>query len=123
MESILTSIKQRLGLSEEYEAFDPEIIMEINTAFFDLNRLGVGPSDVFVIEDDTSVWTDFISSDTKTVVREAIKTYIYLRTKLGFDPPASTAHIEAINRRINQLEWTMNCAVENEVKVVENEEG
>ena len=123
MESILTSIKQRLGLSEEYEAFDPEIIMEINTAFFDLNRLGVGPSDVFFIEDDTSVWTDFISADTKTVVREAIKTYIYLRTKLGFDPPAGTAHIEAINRRIDQLEWTMNCAVENEVKVVENEEG
>ena len=57
MESILTSIKQRLGLSEEYEAFDPEIIMEINTAFFDLNRLGVGPSDAFFIEDDTSVWT------------------------------------------------------------------
>ena len=114
MESILTSIKQRLGLSEEYKAFDPEIIMEINTAFFDLNRLGVGPSDVFVIEDDTSVWTDFISYDTKTVVREAIKTYVYLRTKLGFDPPASTAHIEAINRRIDQLEWTMNCAVENE---------
>lgn len=122
MESILTSIKKRLGLSEEYEAFDPEIIMEINTAFFDLNRLGVGPSDVFFIEDDTSVWTDFISSDTKTVVREAIKTYIYLRTKLGFDPPAGTAHIEAINRRIDQLEWTMNCAVESE-GTVENEEG
>lgn len=123
MESILTSIKQRLGLSEEYEAFDPEIIMEINTAFFDLNRLGVGPSDAFFIEDDTSVWTDFISADTKTVVREAIKTYIYLRTKLGFDPPAGTAHIEAINRRIDQLEWTMNCAVESEAKVAENEEG
>ena len=123
MESILTSIKQRLGLSEEYEAFDPEIIMEINTAFFDLNRLGVGPSDAFSIEDDTSVWTDFISANTKTVVREAIKTYIYLRAKLGFDPPASTAHIEAINRRIDQLEWTINSAVESEAKVAENEEG
>jgi hypothetical protein len=123
MESILTSIKKRLGLSEEYEAFDPEIIMEINTAFFDLNRLGVGPSEVFFIEDDTSVWTDFIPTNVKTVVREAIKTYIYSRVKLGFDPPSGTAHIEAINRRIDQLEWTINAAVESETKVTENEEG
>ena len=112
MESILTSIKKRLGLTEEYEAFDPEIIMEINTAFFDLNRLGVGPSDGFSIEDDTSVWTDFIPADTKSLVREAIKTYIYLQVKLGFDPPAGTAHIESINRRIKQLETTINGAVE-----------
>lgn len=113
MESILTSIKTRLGLAEDYEAFDQEIIMEINTAFFDLNRLGVGPSDGFVIEDDTSVWGDFIPYDTKSVVREAVKTYVYLQVKLGFDTPQGTAHIEAINRRIKELEWTINAAVES----------
>ena len=117
MESILTSIKGRLGFSEEYEAFDTDIIMEINTAFFDLYRLGVGPSDGFSIEDDTSVWNDFIPVDVNTVVREAIKTYIYLRTRLGFDPPSNTAHIQAMQRRIDQLEWTINNAAESENKV------
>jgi hypothetical protein len=120
MESILTSIKKRLGLTEEYTHFDADIIMEINTAFFDLNRIGVGPSDGFAIEDDTSVWTDFIPENTKTVVKEAIKTYIYLQVRLGFDPPASTAHIEAINRRLSQLESTINTGVEH-MDVVNNE--
>lgn len=112
MESILTSIKKRLGYSEDDKIFDPEIVMDINTVFFDLNRLGVGPSEGFFIEDDTSTWTDFIPNDTKSLVREAIKTYIYLQVKLLFDPPSGTAHIESINRRIQQLEYTINGAVE-----------
>ena len=124
MESILTSIKKRLGYSDDDNAFDPEITMDINTAFFDLNRLGVGPSEGFFIEDDTSTWTDFIPADTKSLVREAIKTYIYLQVKLLFDPPSGTAHIDAINRRIQQLESTINGAVEytNSIsEVTENE--
>ena len=113
MESILTSIKQQIGLTEEYTPFDANIIMEINTAFFDLNRIGVGPSEGFAIEDDTSVWTEFIPTDATSLVREAIKTYIYLRVRLGFDPPTNSAVLESINKRIEQLEWTMNVAVES----------
>ena len=84
MESILTSIKKLLGITEEYDQFDPDIIMHINSVFMILTQLGVGPAEGFSIEDDTAVWTDFIQ-DVKKL--ESVKTYVYLKVKLAFDPP------------------------------------
>ena len=110
MESILTSIKKLLGITEEYDHFDPDIIMHINSVFMILTQLGVGPSEGFSIEDDTSVWTDFIQDANKI---EAAKTYIYLKVKLIFDPPLSSAVIESTNRLINELEWRLNVAAES----------
>ena len=110
MESILTSIKKLLGITEEYDQFDPDIIMHINSVFMILTQLGVGPAEGFSIEDDTAVWTDFIQ-DVKKL--ESVKTYIYLKVKLLFDPPLSSAVIESMNRLINELEWRLNVAAES----------
>ena len=110
MESILTSIKKLLGITEEYDQFDPDIIMHINSVFMILTQLGVGPTEGFSIEDDTAVWTDFIQ-DVKKL--ESVKTYIYLKVKLAFDPPLSSAVIESMNRLINELEWRLNVAAES----------
>lgn len=110
MESILTSIKKLLGITEEYDQFDPDIIMHINSVFMILTQLGVGPAEGFSIEDDTAVWTDFIQ-DVKKL--ESVKTYIYLKVKLAFDPPLSSAVIESMNRLINELEWRLNVAAES----------
>lgn len=110
MESILTSIKKLLGIAEEYEHFDPDIIMHINSVFMTLTQLGVGPSEGFVIEDDTSVWTDFIPEVGKF---EAIKSYMHLKVKLLFDPPQSSAVIESMNRMISEFEWRLKVAAES----------
>ena len=110
MESILTSIKKLLGITEEYDQFDPDIIMHINSVFMILTQLGVGPAEGFSIEDDTAVWTDFIQ-DVKKL--ESVKTYIYLKVKFAFDPPLSSAVIESMNRLINELEWRLNVAAES----------
>ena len=110
MESILTSIKKLLGITEEYDQFDPDIIMHINSVFMILTQLGIGPAEGFSIEDDTAVWTDFIQ-DVKKL--ESVKTYIYLKVKLAFDPPLSSAVIESMNRLINELEWRLNVAAES----------
>ena len=110
MESILTSIKKLLGITEEYDQFDPDIIMHINSVFMILTQLGVGPAEGFSIEDDTAVWTDFIQ-DVKKL--ESVKTYIYLKVKLVFDPPLSSAVIESMNRLVNELEWRLNVAAES----------
>lgn len=110
MESILTSIKKLLGITEEYDQFDPDIIMHINSVFMILTQLGVGPAEGFSIEDDTAVWTDFIQDIKKL---ESVKTYIYLKVKLAFDPPLSSAVIESMNRLINELEWRLNVAAES----------
>lgn len=111
MDSILTSIKKRIGVEPEDDAFDTDIISEINTAFKSLNRLGVGPSNGFMIEDDTSIWTDFMPDQ---IACADAKTYIYLSVKLNFDPPTHSAHLNSLKDQISKLEWTMNVDAETE---------
>ena len=106
MESILTSIKKLLGITEEYTQFDEDIIMHINSVFMILNQLGVGPSEGFMIEDESADWTDFIEDQSKL---QAVKTYMHLKVKLLFDPPLSSAVIESTNRMINEFEWRLNA--------------
>lgn len=109
MESILTSIKKLLGITEEYEQFDTDIIIHINSVFSILTQLGVGPSEGFLIEDNGAVWTDFIPNSLKL---ELIKTYVYLKVKMMFDPPLSSAAIDAINKQISELEWRIMVIVD-----------
>lgn len=109
MDSILTSIKKMLGLTEDYKHFDADIIMHINSVFLILNQLGVGPSAVFSIRDDTAIWDDFLGDSTDL---ELVKSYMHLRVKLLFDPPTSSAAMESANRMIAEFEWRLNVAVE-----------
>lgn len=111
MESILTSIKKMLGIAEEYTHFDPDIIMHINSVFMTLNQLGVGPSEGFYIEDDLTEWVKFIPDVTKL---QAVKTYMYLRVRLLFDPSSlGSATLAAYERQIQELEWRLNVAVDS----------
>lgn len=109
MESILTSIKKMLGIQEDYEHFDPDIIMHINTVFMILMQLGVGLESGFRIQDKTAVWTDFIAEGQQL---EAVKSYMYLKVKLLFDPPLGSAVMEAYNKQISELEWRLNVQVD-----------
>lgn len=113
MESILTSVKKLLGITEGYNHFDSDIIMHINSALFTLKQLGVGPSEGFTISDKNAVWTDFVEDISKL---EAVKTYVYLKVKLVFDPPASSAVMEAIKNQISEYEWRLNVEVETLTK-------
>ena len=109
-DSILTSIKKLLGITEEYEHFDQDIITHINSVFMILNQLGVGPSNGFSITDKTAVWSDFISEGTNL---ESVKSYIYLKVRLLFDPPTTSAVMESMNRMISELEFRLNVSVES----------
>lgn len=101
MESILLSIKKLLGIMPEYTNFDDDIIIHINTAFAILNQLGVGPKNGFMIVDENSSWNDYTNENNLNMV----KTYIYLKVRLLFDPPTSSALIESINRTLSEIEW------------------
>ena len=107
--SILTSIKKLLGVAEDYVEFDEDIMTHINSVFLNLTQLGVGPEEGFVIEDNTAEWEDFINN---SVQLQAVKTYVYLKVKLLFDPPLSSSVTESINRMIAELEWRLNAAVD-----------
>lgn len=109
MESILTSIKKLLGIAEEYEHFDPDLIMHINSVFSILTQLGVGPSEGFSIEDKNAVWSDFILEKSKI---ECVKSYIHHKVKLLFDPPLGSAVIDSMERTIKELEWRLMVAVD-----------
>lgn len=109
MESILTSIKKLLGITEEYEHFDQDIIIHINSALFTLKQLGVGPSEGFTISDESAKWTDFVSDIHKI---ESVKSYIYFKVRLAFDPPASSSVMEAMKNQISEYEWRLNVEVE-----------
>lgn len=111
MESILTSIKKMLGIDEDYTHFDANIIMHINSVLVILTQLGVGPETGFVIEDDTSTWADFIP-EVSAAELHAVKSYIYMKVKLMFDPPLGSAIIDSMNRQIAEFEWRLNVAVD-----------
>jgi len=122
-ESILTTIKKLLGITEDYTHFDEDILVHINTAFMTLAQIGVGRSVPFSIDDDVPTWDDFFSTlheeDSKNF--GAIKTYIYMKVKLIFDPPTSSTVMEAMNRILAELEWRLNHQAE--ISQLEEEEG
>lgn len=113
MESILTSVKKMLGITEEYEHFDTNLIMHINSVFSILNQLGVGPPEGFMITGKDTSWQDYITDEAKL---QLVKSYMYLKVRLLFDPPLSSAAIESINRQISEFEWRLNAAVDYEDK-------
>lgn len=122
MDSILTSIKKLLGIAEDYEHFDQDLIIHINSVLSVLTQLGVGPSEGFSIEDENATWNDFIPEDKRL---SSIRSYVYMKVKLLFDPPLSSSVMESMNRMISEFEWRLNVAAEptqsNEEEEIQNE--
>ena len=108
-ESILNTIKKLLGIAPDYKNFDTDIIININTVFMTLHQLGVGPKEGFHIESDREVWDDYISDDDNL---DAVRTYVYLKVKLLFDPPLSATVMESFRQQIQEYEWRLNVQSE-----------
>lgn len=118
MESILTSIKQQLGISESDTHFDMEIIIHINSVFATLHDLGVGPEKTFSIVDDKAIWDDFVEDDSYNDV----KSYVYLKVKLIFDPPTSSHVLAAMERQKAEIEWRLNVRPSNNETEEDNDD-
>lgn len=108
MESILTSIKKLLGITEEYTHFDADIIMHINSVFMVLHQLGVGPEGGFFIEDESTTWDEYLGDPTEL---QLVKTYIYMKVRMMFDPPTGGV-LNSMKEQINEFEWRLNVAVD-----------
>ena len=109
-EKILSSIKKLLGLNDGVTVFDTDIVIHINTVFANLAQMGVGPQDAegknigFRISTGDEVWGDFTAND---ILIENVKTYVYIKVKMVFDPPTSSALIDAYNAQAKELEWRL----------------
>ena len=112
MDSILTTTKKLSGVSESCPHFDDQVVSYINSVFFVLKQLGVGPEQGFVITDDKTTWDEFISDN--PVLREATKAYMSAKVRLQFDPPSSSTHMEALKSVIAEYEWRANAEVESQ---------
>lgn len=102
-QSILKGTKKILGLGDTYDAFDHDVITHINSAFFVLYQLGIGPEGGFAIEDSDQEWADFVDSDLNVATKNALQSYIYFYVKKAFDPPGTPHHIQAVNDQKDEL--------------------
>lgn len=102
--SILNTVKQALGVGTDYDPFDPELIMYINGVFSTLHQLGVGPSEPYSIESSENKWDEFMESN-KGI--ESVKTYVYAKVRLIFDPPTTSYGIKSFEDICKELEWRL----------------
>lgn len=108
-DSILLSIKSLLGPDSDYEAFDNDIVLFINSAFATLTQLGVGPVNGFRISGSDETWSDFLGSAEDL---ESVKSYVYMKTRLAFDPPTSSSVLNSFEEACKEYEWRLNVAVD-----------
>lgn len=104
-QSILSSIKKVLNLPADYTAFDEDVLLHINSVFSTLNQLGIGPEDGYMIEDATPTWDAFLGGDNRI---NSVKSYVFLRVRMLFDPPTTSFLLDAMNKQIQELEWRLN---------------
>lgn len=115
-DSILTSVKQSLGLAEDYTVYDPELIMHINSVLGTLHQLGVGPDDGFEIADKTETWDHLLTNEGALFPDKRlnpVKSYMYLRVKMLFDPPSVGYVVTSTEKMIEQAEWRITNAQDN----------
>lgn len=107
-ESILTNIKELLNIASSDTAFDAELLVHINSAFMTLNQLGVGPTNVFELTGNSQPWTAFLTDISQY---SAVKTYVFLKVRLAFDPPGTGFVLESIKEQIKELEFRLMIQV------------
>ncbi len=114
-DSILDGTKKILGIGPEHEMFDYDIMTHINSVFATLHQLGIGPSGGFMIEDNSSKWDDYLEGKKNL---NAVKTYVYLRVRLLFDPPANSFLVTSLNEQRQELEWRLTEQREEELWIL-----
>lgn len=115
IDSILDGTKKALALQPDYDVFDADIIMHINSVFGTLNQLGIGPEEGFMIEGSEATWDTFLVGDKRL---NPVKTYVYLRVKMLFDPPNTAYLVSAMKEQLTEMEWRLNVYRESKNFIV-----
>lgn len=109
-DSIMLTVKKMLGIAEEYHAFDLDLIIDINSVFLTLNQLGVGPEIPYQINGEEETWADFLGDSLTNF--PGVETYVYLKTRLLFDPPTNSFLVDAMQKQCDEFEWRLNVQAE-----------
>jgi hypothetical protein len=108
-DSIFKTIKGLLGPDADYNEFDQDIIVFINSAIATLTQLGIGPDSGFRITGENETWQDFLGDATDL---DSVKSYIYMKVRIAFDPPTSSFVMSAYEEACKEYEWRLNVAVD-----------
>lgn len=122
--SILNELRKVVGGSTspgEITHFDMDLMMHANTYFANLTQLGVGTPG-FMLQDDTQTWRDFLGDNYPPERLSQVKTYIYIKVRLVFDPPQSSAHISTLKEEAKEIEWRLNVEVDPGMNKLEVED-
>nr|DAH12823.1 MAG TPA: hypothetical protein [Caudoviricetes sp.] len=103
MNNILKTVKKLLGVPEDYDCFDSDILININMVLPMLMQIGISTNINTVTEE--SKWDDLSSS---TEVVNFLRVYITLRVRMIFDPPTNSSLLDAMQKKIDELEWRLN---------------
>jgi hypothetical protein len=114
-DSILDSIKKAIGIASDYDVYDPDLMMHINSVFSTLHQLGIGPVEGFMITGADEQWNAFLGSDP---LLNNVKSYVFIRVRLLFDPPATSFAQESLKEQAREFEWRIN--VYRETKLAES---
>ena len=109
-ESILNSVKKMSGIAEDYEAFDIDLILYINSVFSILHQMGVGPETTYKIQNAENTWDEFTEDNTEI---EMVKPYVYMKVRLMFDPPSNSFVINSFNEMIKEAEYRLFVIADN----------
>lgn len=104
--SILTSTKKILGVGADYTAFDLDILTHINAALGVLEQVGIGPEGGLFIEDATTNWNALNLPPNQLSV---VRSYVFLKTRMLFDPPTTSFLLEAMDKQITEFEWRLSA--------------
>lgn len=109
-DSIFVTIKKMLGLEDTYTPFDTDVMIFINAALMNLTQLGIGPKEGLTISDYDTKWSDFLTNEVKL---GAVKTYVYLKVKMAFDPPTNSFVMDAMKQQAEEIGWRLNVQAES----------
>lgn len=110
-ESILNSVKKYLGLQADYDVFDQDVLMAINSAMMSLQQLGVGPATGFTVDSEAETWGSFLEEQPNVFV-QGVRAFVYTKVRLLFDPPSTSFGIDALEKQMRELEWRLNVQVD-----------
>lgn len=113
-DSILLSVRKMIGPSEDYDYFDKDLIIHINSVFNILQQMGLGTESGFAITGTEETWEDFKSATGVTDnIIEMAKSYMYLKVRVQFDTPTG-AVLGAFQEQIKEYEWRLSVALETD---------
>ena len=112
--TIKNTIKKMLGVEANYTAFDTDLLFFINSAIMELSQLGVCSPNFQITENGNETWDSLLSDFSNEYLLNSAQNYIYIKTRLIFDPPNSGYVTSALQKELDEITWRLRVQMDGE---------